>query len=158
LAEYFIVETAVDIHGGLFPQRLLRYQSTNWVTTDLFRLVMDYLDFESESERVYTDFVVMPTRALKNATRTFLQAAKDERVFFICDQSLISQAKNGFAVTDAGIYWKNVLQPAGQATFTTMQPPRIDQGHVIIDGQFFDAGGRLNQKIALLLDKLRRME
>lgn len=157
LTEYFIVETAAELHKGLFPQRLLRYQSANWTTTDLFQLVMDYLNFEAESERVYTDFVVMPTRALKNATQSFLQAAKDERVFFICDQSLISQAKNGFAVTDSGIYWKNVLQPAGQATFTTMQPPRVDQGHLIIDGLFFDAGGRLNLKIALLLDKLRRM-
>jgi len=158
LTEYFIVETAADLHGGILPQRLLRHQSVDWVKADLFRLVMDYLDFESESERVYTDFVVMPSRALKNATQSFLQAAKDERVFFICDQSLISQAKNGFALTDAGIYWKNVLQPPGQATFTTMQAPRLEQGHVIIDGQYFDAGGRLNLKMAVLLDKLRRVD
>ncbi|MEL7162054.1 MAG: GNAT family N-acetyltransferase, partial [Bacteroidota bacterium] len=157
LTEYFIVETCSELHGGLFPQRLLRHQSVDWDKVDLFQLVMDYLDFASESEVVYTDFVVMPTRALRNATRSFLQAAKDERVFFICDQSLISQAKNGFAVTDSGIYWKNVLQPAGSATFTTMNTPRIQQGHLVIDNQFFDAGGRLNLKIAVLLDKLRRM-
>ncbi|MBC6992824.1 GNAT family N-acetyltransferase [Neolewinella lacunae] len=157
LTEYFLAETAADLHGHLLPQRLLRHQSVDWEVADLFRLVMDYLDFASESERVYTDFVVMPTRALKNATTSFLRAARDERVFFICDQSLISQAKNGFAVTDSGIYWKNVLQPAGSATFTTMDPPRIEQGHLVLDGQYFDAGSRLNLKIAVLLDKLRRM-
>ena len=157
LAEYFIVETAADLSGNVLPQRLLRHQSADWQTADLFRLVTDYLDFDAESEIVYTDFVKMPPRALKNATKSFLHAAKDERVFFICDQSLISQAKNGFAVTDSGIYWKNVLQPAGAATFTTMREPRISQGHLLIDGQFFDAGSRLNLKIAVLLDKLRRM-
>lgn len=157
LTEYFIVETAGDLSGNVLPQRLLRHQSVNWQTADLFKLVMDYLDFPSEAETIYTDFVTMSSRALKNATRSFLHAAKDERVFFICDQSLISQAKNGFAVTDAGIYWKNVLQPAGAATFTTMREPRLEQGHVIIEGQFFDAGARLNLKIAVLLDKLRRM-
>ena len=157
LTEYFIVETAGDLNGNILPQRLLRHQSVDWRTADLFQLVMDYLDFNAENETIYTDFVRMPPRALRNATRSFLHAAKDERVFFICDQSLISQAKNGFAVTDAGIYWKNVLQPAGAATFTTMKEPRLEQGHVLIDGQFFDAGARLNLKVAVLLDKLRRM-
>lgn len=157
LTEYFIVETAGDLSANVLPQRLLRYQSVNWQTADLFKLVMDYLDFSVETETVHTDFVSMSARALKNATKSFLHAAKDERVFFICDQSLISQAKNGFAITDSGIYWKNILQPAGAATFTTMQAPKLEQGHLVIDGQFFDAGGSLNLKVAVLLDKLRRM-
>lgn len=157
LTEYFIVATAGHLSGNVLPQRLLRHQSVNWQTADLFRLVMDYLDFDSEQETVYTDFVTMPERALKNATRIFLHTSRDERVFFVCDQSLISQAKNGFAITDAGIYWKNVLQPPGAATFTTMPPPAFEDGHLVIDGQFFDAGARLNLKVAVLLDKLRRM-
>ena len=118
---------------------------------------MDYLDFERETDRVYTDFVTMPTRALKNATKSFLHAARDERILFICDQSLISQAKNGFAMTDAGIYWKNIFQPAGSSLYKLMQAPKIENGHLVIDNQYFDAGASLNLKIALLLDKLRRM-
>ncbi len=158
LAEYFIVETAADLNGQHLPQRLLRHQSIDWRTADIFRLVMDYLDFEQETETVYTDFVTMPARALKNATRSFLQVAKDERIYFICDQSLIAQGKNGFAISDSGIYWKNVLQPPGAATFTTIQSLRLEQGHILIDGQFFNAGGNLNLKVALLLDKLRRID
>lgn len=157
LTEYFIVEVAGEISGNVLPQRLLRHQSVNWETVNLFKLVMDFLDFPSESERVYTDFVAMPARALRNATNSFLRAGKDERIFFICDQSLISQAKNGFALTDAGVYWKNVLQPSGSALFFTMQNVSISQGHLDIDGQFFNAGARLNLKMAVLLDKLRRM-
>ncbi len=157
LTEYFIVEIAGDLHGQVLPQRLLRHQSVDWNTVDLFKLVMDFLDFEAETERVYTDFVSMPARALRNATNAFLRAGKDERIFFICDQSLISQAKNGFSVTDAGIYWKNVLQPAGSALFTTIEKVSINQGHLEVDGQFFNAGAGLNLKMAVLLDKLRRM-
>lgn len=158
LTEYFIVEVAGELSSSVLPQRLLRHQSVNWDTVDLFKLVMDYLDFEAETERVYTDFVSMPARALRNATNAFLCAGKDERIFFICDQSLISQAKNGFAVTDAGMYWKNVLQPAGSALFSTMESVSLGQGHLEIDGQFFNAGARLNLKMAVLLDKLRRID
>ncbi|WP_020571934.1 GNAT family N-acetyltransferase [Neolewinella persica] len=157
LSEYFIVETAGDLSEGVLPQRLLRHQSIDWETANIFKVVMDYLDFEEENELVYTDFVSMPSRALRNATKSFIRAKKDERVFLICDQSLLSQAKNGFAVTDAGLYWKNVLQPAGAVTFTTLNEIKLDQGHLSLDGQFFNAGSRLNLKMALLLNKLRRM-
>ena len=157
LTEYFIVDVAAELHGGLLPQRLLRHQSVAYADVDLFRLVMDYLDFDRESETVYTDFLRMSPRALANATKSFLHASKDEQVFFICDQSLISRAKNGFALTDAGLYWKNVLQPAGSILYTTVSPPKVENGHLDIDGQFFDAGGTLNVKMAVLLDKLRRL-
>jgi len=157
LTEYFIVESAGDLSGNVLPQRLLRHQSVDWDTVDLFKLVMDYLDFERESERVYTDFVTMPERSLRNATRSFLKAGKDERVFLICDQSLISQAKNGFAVTDSGLYWKTVLQPAGVVLFKTLSRMKLEQGHLKLDGQFFNAGASLNLKLALLLRKLGRM-
>ncbi|OAV45507.1 GNAT family N-acetyltransferase [Lewinella sp. 4G2] len=156
LVEYFLVESARDLHRSAFPQKLLRYQSLDWQQVDLFQLVMDYLNFGEESEQIHTDFVQMPARALKNATASFLQAAKDERIFFICDQSLISQAKNGFAMTDSAIYWKNIFQPPGQAFYKNMRAPRIEGGHLVVDEKYFDAGSRLNLKIALLLDKLRR--
>jgi GNAT superfamily N-acetyltransferase len=157
LTEYFIVETAATLSNKVLPQRLLRHQSVDWATVDLFRLVMDYLDFDKEREVIYTDFVTMPARALRNATKSFLRAGKDERIFFICDQSLVSQAKNGFAITDSGIYWKNVLQPAGVAMFNEIDSLCLKDGYLDLGGQFFNGGGSLNLKIALLLDKLRRM-
>jgi GNAT superfamily N-acetyltransferase len=156
LSEYFIVETAGDLSEGILPQRLLRHQSLDWETADLFKVVMDYLDFDAENELVYTDFVTMPSRALRNATKSFIRAKKDERVFLICDQSLLSQAKNGFAITDSGLYWKNVLQPAGAITFTTLKQIKLEQGHLSLDGQFFNAGSRLNLKMGVLVERLRR--
>ena len=158
LVEYFIVEPAAVLHEGLFPQRVLRYQGADWARTDLYRLVMDYLDFDAESEDVYTDFVTIPPKVLKRATGGYLKTGPDERLYFICDQGIFGAGKQGFAMTDAAIYWKNVLQPAGAATYTTLRDVHRTEDHLLIDGQYFDAGGRLNLRVALLLDKLRRLE
>ena len=158
LIEYFIVEPGAAIHDGRFPQKVLRYQGAEWDKVDLFKMVMDYLDFRAVSEQVYTDFVAIPPKVLKRATDNYLQTSKDERLFFICDQSLFGSGKQGFAMTDAGIYWKNVLQPAGAATYTTLRTISLKDDHLLIDGQYFDAGPELNLQLALLLDKLRRLD
>ena len=157
LIEYFIVESGAELHEGVYAQRLLRYQGVDWREVDLFKLVMDYLDFDTEEEVVYTDFVTMPARTLRNATESYLRAGRDERVFFICDQSLLGGGKHGFAVTDSGMYWKNVLQPAGLLNYRTLNQVSVEAGHLTIDHQYFDAGARLNLRVVLLLDKLRRM-
>jgi hypothetical protein len=39
-----------------------------------------------------------------------------------------------------------------------MESVSLGQGHLEIDGQFFNAGARLNLKMAVLLDKLRRID
>ncbi|MCP9237545.1 GNAT family N-acetyltransferase [Lewinella sp. JB7] len=158
LTEYFMVETGAGLHDNLFPQRLLRYQGRDWREIDLFRLVMAYLDLDIDAESVYTDFVAMPARILKNATASYLRAGRDERVFFIFDQSLFGNGKQGFALTDSALYWKNVLQPPGAATYTTVRRVDVHGDHLMIDGQYFDAGRRLNLRVALLLDKLRGMD
>ena len=157
LVEYFVVETASELHPGALPQRLLRYQSVDWTTVDLFKLVMDYLDLDRETETVYTDFITTPAKVLRNATRSYLGAGRDERLLLICDQSLLGSGKQGFAFTDSALYWKNVLQPAGTVTYTTLSKVTVSDGHLSLDSQYFDAGPRLNLRVAVLLDKLRRM-
>ncbi|WP_116108181.1 GNAT family N-acetyltransferase [Lewinella sp. IMCC34191] len=158
LIEYFVVETAAQLHEGLISQEVLRFQGAEWERIDLYKLVMTYLDFGAVSEKVYTDFVTIPPKVLKRATENYLRTSRDERLFFICDQTLFGSGKQGFAMTDAGIYWKNVLQPAGAATYTTIRQVAVEDDHLMIDGQYFDAGERLNLQVALLLDKLRRLD
>ncbi|MEM9836611.1 MAG: GNAT family N-acetyltransferase [Bacteroidota bacterium] len=157
LIEYFIVEEGKSHHGGIFPQRLLRYQSCQWNKVDRFQLMNSYLDFEEESETVYTDFISMSARKLKNATRSFLYAGHDERIFFIVDQSLMGSLKNGFALTDKGLYWKNVLQPNHVVYFSELTTVVVQHDHLLINDHFFDAGKRLNYKVAMLLRKLSRL-
>jgi GNAT superfamily N-acetyltransferase len=158
LVEYFIVESAADLHPGLFAQKLLRYQHPDWKTVDMFRLVMDYLNFREERETIYTDFAQAPARVIRHASQRYLGARQDERVFFICDQSWLGSGKQGFALTDAGIYWKPILQPAAAFAYVDLQPTQMNKGHLRINGHYFDAGSSLNRKLALLLDKLRRID
>ncbi|NJB85669.1 GNAT superfamily N-acetyltransferase [Lewinella marina] len=158
LIEYFVVETAEALHGAVIDQRVLRYQGVDWRRVDLFKMVMDYLGFGGGADGVYTDFVTMPPRILKNATAGYLQATRDERVLFICDQSLFGNGKVGYAMTDAAIYWKSVLQPASAATYTTLGKLERQGDHLLVDGQYLNAGEPFNLRLALLLDKLRRLE
>ena len=156
LTEYFTVETARDLHGSSLNQRILRYQAGLAGTEDRFRLVMDYLDF-SDSDAVYTDFVTTPARVLRNATKSYLGAEAGERLYVICDQTLLGTGKQGFAVTDRGIYWKQVLQPAGRLHYAEMKQATRGDGHLLLNRQYFDAGSRLNLRVLLLLDRMRRL-
>ncbi|MEM6879399.1 MAG: GNAT family N-acetyltransferase [Bacteroidota bacterium] len=157
LIEFFLVEGAKHIHGGIWPQRLLRHQAQTWDNADLFALVMDYLDFDSESETVYTDFVRMPAKVLRNVTSRFLQAARDERVLFVCDQSLLGTGKDGYAMTDVAIYWRPVLQGRQRLLYQEIETLTNHKDHLRINGLYLDAGASLNIKIALLLRRLATM-
>lgn len=158
LTEYFIVETAAELHGGVFPQRLLRHRDTPAGADTLFALINDYLDLEQENERVDTDFITIAPGRLRNATRNFLFAGPGERVFFLVDQSLLGNLKNGFAITDRAIYWKALLQPNHVAYYPELNSVRLEKGAVVINGHFFDTGKRnFNLKVALLLKRLGRL-
>lgn len=158
LTEYFVVETAADLHQHTFPQRLLRYQSRAIDTDEYFNLINDYLDLSSEKERVDTDFITISPKRLKNATKNFLLAGVDERVYYIVDQSILGNLKNGFAFTNKGFYWKALLQPNHVAYYSELEEVKIEKGSVKINGHFFDTGkSTFNLKIALLLKKLGRL-
>ncbi|MEM6395847.1 MAG: zinc-ribbon domain-containing protein, partial [Bacteroidota bacterium] len=157
LIEYFLVEATRKLHGGIWPQRLLRHQALSWDKADLFSMAMDYLDFEDESETYYTDFVRMPARVLKNATNRFLNATRDERVLFVCDQSLLGSGKDGYALTDVAIYWRPVLQGPQRVLYQEIETLEKQADHLRINGLYFDAGASLNYKMALLLRRLATM-
>lgn len=157
LIEFFLVEGSVELHRGIWPQRLLRHQAKDWNSVDLFAMVMDYLNFTEESEEVYTDFVQMPAKVLRNASKQYLRAAKDERVLFVCDQSLLGTGKQGFAMTDVAIYWRPVLQSANSLLYQDIETVVVKGDHLLINGRYFDGGQRLNRKLALLLRRLKTL-
>ncbi|MEM7572725.1 MAG: GNAT family N-acetyltransferase [Bacteroidota bacterium] len=157
LVEFFLVEGAVGLHKGVWPQRLLRHQAKDWNSVDLFAMVMDYLNLAEESEEVYTDFVQMPAKVLRNASKQYLRATKDERVLFVCDQSLLGTGKQGFAMTDVAVYWRPVLQSANSLLYQDIETVVVKGDHLLINGQYFDGGQRLNRKLALLLRRLKTL-
>lgn len=158
LLDFFFVHHCAELNQVSLPAAILRHQnSKQWREVDPFRLAMDYLALDSSGATVYTDFVTMPSRKLKNAGRAFLRAAPDEKVLFIVDQSLLGSNKEGYALTDAGIYWKALLQPAHAVFYTELLHLEMKDNHLMINRTFFDAGNTVNPRMLMLLEKIQRL-
>lgn len=156
--DYFIIHHCQDINDIPLPETILRWQGVSLDDIDLFQLVLDYLDFSSEpDEVVYTDFVKMPVGKLKNAGKYFLFPEREERIFLICDQSLLGSCKEGFALTGRALYWKAQLQTARKAEYRNLQSIHREKEWLLINGHFFHANPSLDLKIMKLLKKLNRL-
>ncbi len=156
LLDYFIIHFCKDLNTIKLPEAILSYQGLRWEDINLFQMVMHYLDFASESETVYTDFFAMPVDKLKNASQSFLFANAQERIFFICDQSILGSLREGFAITDQGIYWKAHLEKARAALFSNLQTIERKKDWITINSAFFNVNPSVNLKLLKLLKKIRR--
>ena len=106
LTDYFVIHYCPDLNDIPLPEEILKYQNISPEKTDLSELVTDYLDFKNENERAHFDFVKMPLQRMRNASKSFLFPEKGEKIFFICDQTLLGNGKEGFAMTEKALYWK----------------------------------------------------
>ena len=156
LLDYFIIHFCKDLNTIKLPEAILSYQGLRWEDINLFQMVMHYLDFAAESETVYTDFFAMPVDKLKNASQSFLFANAQERIFFICDQSILGSLREGFAITDQGIYWKAHLEKARAALFSNLQTIERKKDWITINSAFFNVNPSVNLKLLKLLKKIRR--
>lgn len=158
LSDYFIIHHCKALNTVPMPEAILRHQGLPFEQLDLPLLIFDYLDFENEpDEQVYTDFVQMPVHKLRNAGRFFLKPEqRNERIFFICDQSLLGSCKEGFAMTERGLYWKAQLQHPQRALYAQLGTLRREKEWLLIDGHFFNANLRLNIRLLKLLRRIAR--
>lgn len=156
--DYFIIHYCPDINDVLLPEAILRWQGMSQSQTNLFQLVLDYLDFGNEpDEQAYTDFLKMPVEKLKNAGKFFLFPEREERILLICDQSLMGSCKEGFAFTERAMYWKSQLQTARKVLYPDLREIQREKEWLLINGHFFHANPALDLKVMKLLKKLRQL-
>lgn len=155
LLDYFIIHYCKQLNAIALPEAILKYQYVRLEDIDLFQMVFDYLDFQNENETVYTDFLSMPLDKLRNAGKSFLFPQKNERILFICDQTLFGSVKEGFAMTEAGIYWKAQLQKAHSVSYHDLHTIERHKDWLHINGHFFNINTSLNLKLLKLLKKLK---
>lgn len=157
LTDYFMIHYARSLNTIALPEAILRHQGPGAEDLPMESLIFDYLDFSSEpDEKVYTDFVKMPVQQLRNAGKFFLAPERrDERIFFICDQSLLGSCKEGFAMTERGLYWKAQLQTPNFVLYENLERVAREKEWLLIDGAFFNVNLRFNIKMLKLLRKLR---
>ncbi len=150
-----IVRNCKEINAVQIPESIVRYENAQRGKVDIRAMVIDFLDFAHERERVYSDFVRMPTDKMKNAAVNFLYAAKEEMILFISDQSLLGTCKDGFAMTEFGLYWKAPMERAQRIYYHDLREIKKHKSWITINGKFFNINASLNIKMILLLNKLR---
>lgn len=157
MLDEFVIRHCADLNSVPLPEAILKYQQKEWSEISIYRMVMDYLDFDQESEKPYTDFLKMPVEKLKNAGNHFLFPARKEKILFIVDTSLLGNCKEGFAMTEHAVYWKFPLQKARLVNYDRLEQIERVENWITINGFFFNVNPSLNLKMQKLLKKIRRM-
>ncbi|MFN4254800.1 MAG: zinc ribbon domain-containing protein [Saprospiraceae bacterium] len=155
LLDYFFIQFCPDLNAIRLPETILRHEHAKPGKTDLWAMVRDFLDFDDELEVFHFDFVTMREDLLANACKSFLTAERKERVFFICDLSLKGTCKEGFALTNRAIYWRQLLDRPRRVAFDELRDIRKEKDWLTINGHFFTSNPALNLKLYKLLKKLR---
>ncbi|HMO38618.1 MAG TPA: zinc ribbon domain-containing protein [Saprospiraceae bacterium] len=157
LLDYFIIRHCADLNAVLLPEAILSYQGLPWEDVNLFQMVMHYLDFAHEQETLYTNFLEMPVEKLRNASQAFLYPEPQERIFFICDQSILGSVREGFAMTERAIYWKAHLEKPRQVAYDNLLTLERKKDWITINEHFFSVNQALNLKMFKLLKKIKRL-
>jgi hypothetical protein len=157
LLDFFIIRECVDLNETLFPEAILKYQGLPFTKVNLPEMVLDYLDFDREEESVFTNFVSMPPRKLKNAADAFLFPKKGEQLIFICDLSILGTCKEGFAMTTKCIYWKALMEKPQRVLYHKLEEIRREEDWITINGIFFNANKTLDLKLIRLLKRLKTL-
>ena len=154
LLDQFIIQHCQDLNPIPLPEKILKYQSME--SPEIFDMVLDYLDLEEEPEPTYLDFIKMPLKKLENASKHFIKSEKDEKIYFICDQSIAGSCKEGFAMTDKALYWRAHLLKAQRVDYRHIISVTREKDWILINDQFFNVNPSLNLKMMKLLKKLQR--
>ena len=155
LTDYFIIRYCKDLNRVHLSENILQYQNIPPENIDLSNLILDYLDFENENERVNFDFIKMPLKRLQNASKSYLFPEKGEKIFFICDQTMLGSGKEGFAMTEKAIYWKMQFESPERVYYKNLKSVEPQKDWIVINEMFFNANSSLNIKMMKLLRKLK---
>lgn len=155
--DYFIIHYCKELNEIDLPEAILKHQNTNLNDIDLAQMILDYLDFENEDEAVYLDFIIMPIQKLKNASKSFLFPEHQEKILFICDQSVLGSCKEGVAMTEKGLYWKALFEKPNKVLYQDLKEIKRQEDWITINGNFFNVNQSLNLKLLKLLKKLKSL-
>lgn len=155
LLDHFIILYCKDLNITLLSEDILNHHHVKKEATDLQSLILDYLDLENEKEEFYIDFVKMPVSKLRNSSKAFLFPEKDEKILLITDQTIFGSCKEGFALTEKGIYWKAHFEKAKKVFFADLHSIKKEKEWITINGHFFNVNPSVNIKMMKLLRKIK---
>ncbi len=158
LLDHFIIIHAKHLNEIALPEKILKYDTANKTNVKVEEMIFDYLDIEAEkNEKFYLDFFSVPEDKIKNAIQSFLFAEKKETVFLLCDQTVFGSCKEGFAITENGLYWKAHFNKAFGVHFENLQGLKRENDWISINGRYFHVNKSFDLKLLKLLKKLKRI-
>ena len=157
LAMYHIVYNCKELNPIVLSEKIIKYERSIRGHVDVKQMVFDYLDLTAEKEKFYTDFVKMPFNTLQNAAKSFVFAAKDEFIFLISDSTFLGSGKEGFAVTEFGLYWKAPFEKPQKIYFHNIARLEKHKTWLKVNNRFFNINPSLNIKMLFLLEKLKNI-
>lgn len=152
-----IVRNCRDLTPIVLPDSVLRHERTHRGNVRVPELIFNYLDLQNERKRWHSDPSRMAEDKLKNASICFLHTAMDEQVFLIYDDSLLGNCKEGFAMTEFGLYWKAPFNKPRRVYYHHIDQVARQKDHLSINGFYFHINTTMDLKIFLLLRKLWRI-
>jgi len=154
LLNRFLIIDAGNVHDSPLTEKVLQYEDRSISNQFLGDMVLDYLNLEEEQEKWYSNIEEMPKLKLKNALDYFLFTEGAEKVFLICDQTIFGSCREGFALTNKGLYWKAHFNKAQQLDYKEIKSIELSEEWLVINGKFFNANPAINVKMMHLLKKL----
>ena len=152
LVHNFVVVYGQQVLDFKLSDSILGYLWQRREEVDVLRMALDFLNFAYETDyTLHTDLQAMPPKHIKNAVNHFLFTDSGETILLICDVYLMRNFKNGFALTDRGIYWKEPMSKAFALSYDRIGALELTENWLNINGLFFNARMSLNIKLLLFL-------
>ncbi len=157
LLDHFIIMHCRNLNAFDIPEAILKYEGKTHTEINLEEMIFDYLDLDNESqtEKFFLDFLAVPEHKIKNAAQSFLRADKKEMVYLLCDQTVFGSCKEGFAITERGIYWKAHFNKSQAVHFEHLQDIKKENDWITINGRYFHVNAQFNFKLMKLLKRLK---
>ena len=155
--DFFIIVYCQPLHKMNLPSAILRYEKVDEKTLDLKEMILAFLDFDNEKDKIYKDIVAIPSSKMRNAKEAFLFSQHEENIIFLSDQTVFGSCKEGFAMTDKAIYWKAHFNEASKVAYKDLERIKKEGEWITINDYFFNVNKVMNYKMMKLLQKLRNL-
>lgn len=158
LIDHFMIMHCKTINPVSLSENILKYQNAKRDDVILGEMIHDYLDLENESrEKFYLNFLKIPENKMKNAAQSFLFADAKEMIYVLGDQTVFGSCKEGFALTERGIYWKHHFHKAYAVFYDNLQEIKKENEWITINGRYFHVNASFDLKLMKLLKKIKKI-
>ncbi|MGK0387576.1 MAG: hypothetical protein ACI94Y_000302 [Maribacter sp.] len=158
LIDHFIIMHCKDLNEVNIPESILKYNGKTKNEINVEEMIFDYLDLDNEKkEKFYLDFIAVPQSKIKTAAQSFLFADKKEMVYLLCDQTVFGSCKEGFAITERGIYWKAHFNKAFAVHYENLQEIKREKDWININDRYFHVNPSFDFKMMKLLQKMKEI-